>query len=642
MGMRMGGGSGGANAGRAAAASGPKKPLKPETLKRVARTFQPYLAQIVLIVVCVLISAALGVATPYFLRIIIDRGLLLRDLNVVTVYSGLTVLVTLAATVFSLGYGYLSVIVGQKILRDLRARLFGHLQGMPLRFFTATRTGEIQSRLTNDFTSVSGVLSDTVASVLFSVATVLSSLVGMFLFDWRLTLLSVGSMPLFAFIASKVGDYAGKIRKEAAEQNANITATMQETLSVSGVLLTKTTGRQELTTRRFGKDNEALAATSVRMTMVMRVFFNLIRLAFSLTPIFVYWLAGYLVVGLRDTNLTIGTIVGFTALQTQLLFPLTQLLSVQADVTSSLSLFERIFEYLDLPQEITDAPDALTLNPDTVRGSVRFENVTFFYEQEASLPEREPSERKEKGVRPTLQNITLDARPGQLIALVGASGAGKTTLTYLIPRLYDADQGRVLIDDVDIKQIKLQSLGQVIGVVTQETYLVHDTIRENLRYGRPEASDAELIEAAKAAAIHDHVASLPEGYDTVVGERGYKLSGGEKQRIAIARAILKNPKILILDEATSALDTQSERLIQGALERLSTGRTTFAIAHRLSTILAADQILVMQRGEIIERGTHPELLEQDGAYARLYAAQFRDHEEDPLPLRLPLLEENLA
>ncbi|MES2463133.1 MAG: ABC transporter ATP-binding protein [Armatimonadota bacterium] len=617
MGMRIGGG-GGPMAGRGA--GGPKKPLKPETLKRVTQTFGPYKGQIILIIVCVLISAALGVATPYFLRIIIDQGLNKGDLHVITVYSVLTVLVTLGATAFSLGYGYVSVVVGQKILRDLRARLFAHLQGMPLRFFTATRTGEIQSRLTNDFTNVSGVLSDTVASVLFSGATVLSSLVGMLLFDWRLTLLSVGSMPLFAFIASRVGDYAGKIRKEAAEQNANISATMQETLSVSGVLLTKTTGRQELTTQRFAKDNEALAITSTRMTMVMRVFFNMIRLAFSLTPVFVYWLAGYIVVELRDPRLTLGTIVGFTALQSALLFPLTQLLSVQADVASSLSLFERIFEYLDLPQEITDAPDAITLNPATVQGSVRFENVSFWYERGDINDE----------TRPTLSNITIDAEPGQLIALVGASGAGKTTLTYLIPRLYDADEGRVLIDGTDVKKITLSSLGQVIGVVTQETYLVHDSIRENLRYGSPDADDEQLIEAAKAAAIHDHIASLPEGYDTIVGERGYKLSGGEKQRIAIARAILKNPKILILDEATSALDTQSERLIQAALERLSTGRTTFAIAHRLSTILAADQILVMQHGEIVESGTHTELMKRSGAYSRLYAAQFQHSEEEAL------------
>lgn len=617
MAMRMGGGpmAGGYN-------SGPKKPLKPGTLKRVAETFQPYRGQISLIVLCVLISAVLGVATPYFLRIIIDRGLTKGDMHTIVLFSAFTVLATLGATAFSLGYGYISVVVGQNILRDLRGRLFEHLQGMPLRFFTGTRTGEIQSRLTNDFTNVSSVLSDTVATVLFSVATVLSSLIGMVIFDWRLTLLSVGAMPIFAIIASKVGASAGTVRKEAAEQNANISSTMQEVLSVSGILLTKTMGRGELAKRRFARENEALAVTSVKMSMIMRIFFNMIRLTFSLTPVFVYWLAGYLIVGRHDTHLTIGTIVGFTALQAAVLFPLTNLLNVQADVTSSLALFERIFDYLDMPQEIVDAPDAVTLDPAAVRGSVKFENVWFSYDSGS------PS-------GSTLKNISLDAKPGDLVALVGASGAGKTTLTYLIPRLYDADEGRVLIDDIDVRQIKLSSLGQVIGVVTQETYLVHDTIRENLRYGNPEASEEELIEAAKAAAIHDHIASLPEGYDTVVGERGYKLSGGEKQRIAIARAILKNPRILILDEATSALDTRSERLIQAALERLSTGRTTFAIAHRLSTILNADQILVMQDGEIVERGTHTELLARNGAYSRLYAAQFQGGVEAPSEGRIP-------
>jgi len=615
MAMRMGGG-GGWGGGQ----GGQRKPLKPDTFKRVLRTFGPYRTQLILIIVCVLIAAILGVAPAYLLRKIIDQGLNQHDLNAVVVYCAIALVATLATTAFSLGYGYLSVIVGQRILRDLRAQLFEHLQGMSLRFFTATRTGEIQSRLTNDFTNVSGVLSDTVATVLFSVATVLSSLIGMFGLDWRLSLLSIAAMPLFALISSKVGSYAGDIRKEAAEQNANISATMQEVLSVSGVLLTKTTGRQEFAGRRFARDNEALTNTSVRMTMIMRIFFNMIRLTFSLTPVLVYWLAGYLVVGRHDTHLTIGTIVGFTALQSQLLFPLTTLLSTQADVMSNLALFERIFEYVDLPQDITDAPDAVTVDPASVRGSVQFEHVWFSYEKEQ--PE------------PTLRNITLDAEPGHLVALVGPSGAGKTTLTYLIPRLYDADEGSVRIDDVDVRKIRLSSLGQIVGVVTQETYLVHDTIRENLRYGKPDANDEELIAAAQAAAIHDHIASLPEGYDTIVGERGYKLSGGEKQRIAIARAILKNPKILILDEATSALDTQSERLIQAALERLSTGRTTFAIAHRLSTILNADQILVIEDGAIVERGTHTELLEHGGAYSRLYAAQFLNNEDAP-PLGIP-------
>ena len=592
---------------------GPKKPLKADTLGRVVETFKPYHLQVAGIALTVLLAAALGLLPPFLLKAIINDGLLARNMALVTRDTILTLAATLAATALSLLYGYWSILVGQRIMRDLRNQLYAHLQGMALKFFADTRTGEIQSRLANDVGGVQSVLSDTASSVLSNVTTVLSTLVVMVIMDWRLTLLSVGILPVFALVGSKVGELARDVRTTVQTRLAGLNATMQETLSVSGVLLTKTSGRGGLTQAKFSEENEALTAAQIKQTLIMRAFFNLIGLTFSLTPVLVYWLAADLIVGHGDRGLSLGTIVAFTTLQARLFFPLTGLLNVQVEVTSALALFDRIFEYLDLKQDITDAPGALALSPTEIRGAVAFRHVVFRYGPEQEVP--------------TLDDITFEAAPGQLIALVGPSGAGKTTLTYLIPRLYDADLGQVTIDGHDIKTIKLESLGEAIGVVTQETYLVHDTIKANLRYGRPEATDAELIAAAKAAAIHDHIASLPEGYDTVVGERGYKLSGGEKQRVAIARAILKNPRILILDEATSALDTQSERLIQAALTPLMAGRTTFAIAHRLSTILAADLILVIDGGRIVERGTHDSLLDANGAYAALYDAQFQEEPE---------------
>ncbi len=579
-------------------------------VRRVASQFAPYQAQVWTIVALVLLSALVGLANPFLLRHLVDRGLIAGEYDVIVRDSLLTIVATLVSTAAGVGYAYVSILVGQNVMRDLRNGLFTHLQRMPLRWFTNVRTGEMQSRVTNDVTSVQGAVSDTLANLLNNSTTALTTVIAMLVLDWRLTALSVGILPLFAFVAARVGKVADVERRRSQEHLANLTSTTNEVLNVSGALLTKVSGRYDLVNARFAGENAQVAATQVRLQTIMRGFFNLFGLTFSITPVLVYWLAGYLILGRHDAGLSVGTIIAFTSMQGRLFFPITNLLNTQVELASSVSLFGRIFEYLDLVPEIRDAPNAVDLDPKDVRGEVTFQNVGFRYE--ATQP------------APTLEGIDLEAKGGQLVALVGTSGAGKTSLTYLIPRLYDATEGRVTIDGHDVRDITLASLAKVVGVVTQETYLVHDTIRENLRYGNPAASDAQIEEAARAAAIHDHIAGLPEGYGTVVGERGYKLSGGEKQRISIARAILKDPKVLILDEATSALDTQSERLVQAALEKLMPGRTTFAIAHRLSTVRAADLILVMRHGRIVERGSHEELLAQGGEYRRLYDLQFEE------------------
>jgi len=612
------------------------------TATKIVRFFVPYRAEVMVVLGAILITSFLGVINPILLKLLIDVAIGHLDWGLLNLFVFLMILIPIVSSLIGVGQSYLNNKVGQNVMRDLRGALYAHLQAMPLRFFTETRTGEIQSRLANDVGGVQAVVTDTAASITSNVAVVISTIIAMLFIDKRLTILSLAMLPVFAFIANRVGKVRRAASTETQKSLADMTAATEETLSVSGILLSKTFGQQAASIERFAGLNERVARNQIRQAMVGRWFFALIGTIMSIIPAFVYWLAGYLAINHDPHPPTIGDIVAFTTLQSRLFFPLGQLLNVQVELQGALALFDRIFEYLEMKPEIADAPDAVELDPVAVRGGVRMRDVWFRYPTTAAaaavegVPESNGASAPEAGTAAetdgphafALEGIDFEVKPGQLVALVGPSGAGKTSTTYLIPRLYDVDTGAVEIDGLDVRTIRLASIGQIVGFVTQETYLFHSSIRDNLRYARPEATDAELEVAARAAAMHDRVMELPDGYDTIVGERGYKLSGGEKQRIAIARVLLKDPRVLILDEATSALDTVSERLIQSALEGLEAGRTTIAIAHRLSTILRADLILVYDRGRIVERGTHAELLATDGLYAKLYREQFASPDAD--------------
>ena len=590
------------------------KVTKRVDLRRILAFFRPYWLQEALVLACIFVVSLLGLLPPLLTRWLIDGAIPAHDMRGVWVAVGAMIASALVGGIIGVYQGYLNSLVGEGIMRDIRTSLVAHLHRMPLSFFTGTKTGEIMNRVSNDVDNIDNVVTGTLVSIVTNVFTMLTTVVTVFILDWRLALVALAIIPLMILPLSPVGRKMYDVRKLTREKRDEIESITQETLSISGITLIKSFVRESFERMRFYKAGTELMTLEIRLAMVGRWFIAAIMAMVVIGPALVWLTGGWLAIA---GGVTVGTIVAFVAYLGRLYGPASSLAGVQVQIVSALAVFERIFEYLDMEPEGADPStgsgqivlrDPSTGSGQAVRGEIAFDDVHFSYSPE----------------RIALAGVSFRIAPGQMAAFVGPSGAGKTTITQLVPRFYDPQSGTVRIDGHDVRDLTLASLRENIGIVTQETYLFHDTIAMNLRYARAGATDAELVAAARAANIHEFVASLPGGYDTVVGERGHKLSGGERQRLAIARVLLKNPRVLVLDEATSALDSANEAAIQAALVPLMEGRTSLVIAHRLSTILNADVIFVVESGRIVESGSHAALLAADGAYARLYWKQFRD------------------
>ncbi|QGG43044.1 ABC transporter ATP-binding protein [Aeromicrobium yanjiei] len=608
-------------------------------LGRIAQMLRPYRTKMIFVAVAVVVSAILTSIVPFLTKAVFDKALFpaggeIRLHLLAWLVAGMCV-IPIVTAVIGIGQNWLTSTIGNSAMADLRGDLFAHLQKMELAFFTATKTGAIQSRLANDVAGVRTVLTDTATTILQNSVTVTAAFVSMVILSWQLTILTLILMPLFIVIQLQVGKRRQRVARKTQESLSEMTAITEEALSVSGILLSKVFNRADSEVERYRQANREQTRLQVDQAMTGRAFFATVQTFFAITPAAIYLVAGYMLQG--GTSLTAGTLVAFTTLQARLQMPLLQLMRVTLDVQTSLALFRRLFEYLDLKPAITEKPGAKVLEAADLRGEIEFRDVFFRYPEPRTLSGTVRGDRfGDSGVRidridpveeaPTpgwaLEGISLTVKPGQLAAIVGPSGSGKTTMTYLVPRFYDVNEGAVLIDGTDVRDLTMGSVAEAVGMVTQEPYLFHGSIRDNIAYAKPDATAQEIEQAARDANIHDRIMSFADGYETITGERGYRLSGGEKQRLAIARVLLMDPRILILDEATSALDTETERLVQDALERATHNRTTIAIAHRLSTIHNADVIFGLEDGHLVEQGTHDELLELGGLYSRLYVEQF--------------------